>query len=432
MMGYGTTDDDLYECFNGVKNFQLGSCPAQRCPNADAAHHAHTSPGCTGWFDDAIVNLSQGDNFTGSLKGHVNYVVDDANQDPVVIKIDVANNSSSLYISFNHAVSYNAETGEGADQIMIHSSELSGKNDVTFNQYSYIEAILGGGVGNLWQNGLTGADRIGVKVNSITTDQTVGSADVLIRYGPCTSDDECDDGLGCTGSETCNLSTGQCQAPSQCASLEYRGTSGLTYSTGVGVYFKLEALVDVAVTQLRVRSYSSGSCTFRIYHKAGDFVGSETNSSAWIKILDSTLDDCQSFPDETILPEFASSVSVQAGSNHSFYVWTPNTHVYEPRTDGGVYANNTDMKLFSGNANFDEFGTPSTAFRLWNGRVTYGISDGTFSLSVRHLRQCAHVVLQVDPQPPSFLVQTSPTTTPTRSPSLTDLPTTSPTRNVSR
>lgn len=28
MMGYGTTDDDLYECFNGVKNFQLGLCPA--------------------------------------------------------------------------------------------------------------------------------------------------------------------------------------------------------------------------------------------------------------------------------------------------------------------------------------------------------------------------------------------------------------------
>ena len=345
--------------------------------------NAYTSPDCTGWFDDAIVNLSQGDNFTGSLKGQVNYVVGGTNQDPVVIKIDVANNSSSLYVSFNHAVSYNAETGEGADQIMIHSSELTGKNDVTPSQYSYIEAILGGGVGNLWQNGLTGVARIGVTVNSINTNPITGSADVLIRYGPCTSNDECDDGLGCSGSETCNLSTGQCQAPSQCASLEYRGTSGLTYGTGRGVYFKLEPLVDVIVTQLSVRAYSSGSCTFRVYHKAGDFVGDEMDQSAWTEILDSSV-DCQSYQDETILPEFSSSVSVQAGSNHSFYVWTPNTQVYEQNTDGGVYASNADMKLFSGNANSAEFGVVSlTASQLWNGRVTYGISDGTLSPSVR-------------------------------------------------
>ena len=57
--------------------------------------------------------------------------------------------------------------------------------------------------GQSWNNGMEGADRIEVRVRSLTTDPNAGRADVSVVYGGCDSYAECNDGRACNGAKTC-------------------------------------------------------------------------------------------------------------------------------------------------------------------------------------------------------------------------------------
>ena len=86
--------DDMYMCFNAVKNAQLG------------------------WYSDRLVDVSNG--YTGALHGIADYrsTQEDAK---MILKLPDPGNNLDYYISFNKATGINSGTREGINQVLVHS-----------------------------------------------------------------------------------------------------------------------------------------------------------------------------------------------------------------------------------------------------------------------------------------------------------------------
>ena len=74
----------------------------------------------------------------------------------------------------------------------------------------------------------------------------------------------------------------------------------------------------IAITSLKMRTYSAGSLRAEVWTKSGTMIGYEQDSTAWTKILDHTLDF--SAWELKQLPDFASPVEIAAGERQAFYV----------------------------------------------------------------------------------------------------------------
>ena len=96
-MGAGTLIDDIKTCFNAPKTWQLG------------------------WFPSREVTLQSNNNYSwsGNIVGTADF--DDTNDsDKMLIRLD---GSPQIFVSFNRKVGVNAETRQGGDQVLIHSTE---------------------------------------------------------------------------------------------------------------------------------------------------------------------------------------------------------------------------------------------------------------------------------------------------------------------
>lgn len=102
-------------CFNPAKTHQLG------------------------WFDDKTVTCEPTPCNPCVLEfgGFVDYDT----VDTVLVKINQASNDPDYFMTYNKATSFNHETQEGANQVVIASQALEG----TGNAFSFLEAILSAG-----------------------------------------------------------------------------------------------------------------------------------------------------------------------------------------------------------------------------------------------------------------------------------------------
>ena len=165
-----------------------------------------------------------------------------------------------------------------------------------------------------------------------------------------------------------------------CSTLTSSSQSTSSYN-GVGLFFKVKALKDLAITKLKVRSGGSatGSCTFRIYHRPGDFDGFQSTAQGWTLVVNSTV-TCQESSSLTDLPDFTSVVTIDSGSNHSFHVYGYLSYEKSDTLAVGDLSSayNSDIELYAGKGYCAELSTScnfsgSTTSRIWLGEVTYGL-----------------------------------------------------------
>jgi hypothetical protein len=104
-------------CFNPAKTYQLG------------------------WFEDKTVvcEPTQCEPCYLQFGGFVDYASPDV--DTVLVKINQENSDPNFFMTYNKATSFNHETQEGANQVVINSQELEG----TGTAFSWLEAKLDAG-----------------------------------------------------------------------------------------------------------------------------------------------------------------------------------------------------------------------------------------------------------------------------------------------
>mmetsp|Transcript_35943 Transcript_35943/g.75671 ORF Transcript_35943/g.75671 Transcript_35943/m.75671 type:complete len:585 (+) Transcript_35943:327-2081(+) len=149
-MGYSYSQDDQRMCFNNAKNWQLG------------------------WFSDEVVQIGLNEEFSGTLKGQVNYGNGDSDS-KVVVKVADPNSANAFYIGFNHRVKANSQSNEAGNLITIQ--------EYTGNGYSQSNLIGKIGANTSWSRVL-GPDTVQVDVGAIdSASENFGTAAITISYG---------------------------------------------------------------------------------------------------------------------------------------------------------------------------------------------------------------------------------------------------------
>lgn len=128
----------------------------------------------------------------------------------------------------------------------------------------------------------------------------------------------------------------------------------------------------IAITSLKMRTYTTGSLRAEVWTKSGTMIGYEKDSTAWTKILDQTLGF--SAWELKQLPDFASPVEIAAGERQAFYVTLAAGNVLYAM--GSSYSTisgeDSNLKIFEGTSNQYPFGSKGGP-TIWNGEITYVI-----------------------------------------------------------
>ena len=225
--------------------------------------------------------------------------------------------------------------------------------------------------------------------------------------GPeCTADSDCDDGDDCNGLETCDgdgvcqagppaescCGNGQCDAdetaltcPSDCVFDCGDSCSNLesTFAGGNGAggnYFTVEAHKDLFVTSFTIHATTTGTGAVRVYHAAGDYGNVMTSRDKWTLIYEDESLAGKGNGNETPLGKLSAPVFAEAGTRHSFYVYASNGVRYTTSgaSEGDVFSENEgEMTFYQGRGSGGEFSASTWAPRVWNGRIEYGLADGS-------------------------------------------------------
>ena len=221
--------------------------------------------------------------------------------------------------------------------------------------------------------------------------------------------------------------TFECGVTTSCNTMSSMNAN-IAASYGVGLFFNVKALKDLAITKLKVRSGGTGSCTFRIYHRPGDFDGFQSTAQGWTLVVNST-ETCQGSSSLTDLPDFTSVVTIDSGSNHSFHVYGYLSYEKSDTLAVGDLSSayNSDIELYAGKGYCAELSTLCTfgltSGQIWNGEVTYGLEQGlTFSPTMKPTTK--PVTGSPSNSPSAKPVTESPSSSPTMKP--TTSPSTSP------
>lgn len=114
-----------------------------------------------------------------------------------------------------------------------------------------------------------------------------------------------------------------------------------------------------------------GNQSVEVYYKKGSYEGFDTDSSAWTKIADTSVDGKKQYfatpiPSSVIIP-----VDMNAGETYSFYV----TLVGGPalRYSNGDYFSEDDNVLFIAGIGKDYPFGQSYAQQIWNGILRYAV-----------------------------------------------------------
>lgn len=200
-MGYGASaaalnldaDEGPYSCFNGAKSWQLG------------------------WYSASALTVepvtsqrgNKGSNWFGKMVGVDDY---DPSGDPVVVKVQSGPNYSiekDYYIMFNRAAGINEHTREGADKVLVTTSDSGTEGRTTSTLVAELSAGDTFTIPNFNEN--TRANRqtdVHITAIEINTDANPAYARVGV-YKECGSSDQCNDGDSCTN-KSCSPSSGIC------------------------------------------------------------------------------------------------------------------------------------------------------------------------------------------------------------------------------
>jgi len=146
---------------------------------------------------------------------------------------------------------------------------------------------------------------------------------------------------------------------------------------GRGAMFKIEAVQDLNIVGFAPVAKSLTSIGFKIYEKAGDYVGFENDEAAWNLIQEGVVTGAG--PSTTTpLPNLITPLSVSAGTFHSFYIsFLANKNlIYSVGVEEGqlVAENSGEIKFFEGIGKSTEFGF-SFRPRVWNGIIYYTLAN---------------------------------------------------------
>lgn len=142
-----------------------------------------------------------------------------------------------------------------------------------------------------------------------------------------------------------------------------------------GNMFDLEAINAVSVAGFDV-NLDPGTWNLEIYHRAGSYVGHETNAASWTLVTTATGVASAG----TNLPTpvgLTSAVAIPAGQTHSFYITVTNgtsMNYTNGTAAGAVYADDGNIRLFEGLGKSYPFGS-SYSPRVWNGSVNYSVAS---------------------------------------------------------
>ena len=175
-------------------------------------------------------------------------------------------------------------------------------------------------------------------------------AECTVAPPQCFQDSDCSDGNDCNGIETCNLSTNSCELgtpQSNCcgnnvceagedflscpqdgcvfdcggAGCQEFVTTWAGGSGSLGNFFKIQALKPIVITGLtKMHANAAGLRTVRVYQKAGDYVGFESNSGSWNSVWSNVV-TVDSGGGQADLPRFDAPIILDTGEFHSFHIW---------------------------------------------------------------------------------------------------------------
>jgi hypothetical protein len=89
----------------------------------------------------------------------------------------------------------------------------------------------------------------------------------------------------------------------------------------MGNFFKIQALKPIVITGLtKMHANGAGLRTVRVYQKAGDYVGFESNSGSWNSVWSNVV-TVDSGGGQADLPRFDAPIILDTGEFHSFHIW---------------------------------------------------------------------------------------------------------------
>eukprot|EP00545_Synedropsis_sp_CCMP1620_P006689 CAMPEP_0119029482 /NCGR_PEP_ID=MMETSP1176-20130426/40541_1 /TAXON_ID=265551 /ORGANISM="Synedropsis recta cf, Strain CCMP1620" /LENGTH=760 /DNA_ID=CAMNT_0006985829 /DNA_START=47 /DNA_END=2329 /DNA_ORIENTATION=- len=158
MMGYSYSSDDSPKmCFNGPKTYQLG------------------------WFPAYHVDLSSSTsdfNWDGNLVGFAEKANAVVGVDKMIIRIQDEVANQDIYVHFNRQLSFNSETYEGGNQVMVATRQGGG----TFYSASTLVAKLGD-LGKYSYPNFRGSGKPLI-IEVLSMDLTTGRANVAVIFDP--------------------------------------------------------------------------------------------------------------------------------------------------------------------------------------------------------------------------------------------------------
>jgi len=144
----------------------------------------------------------------------------------------------------------------------------------------------------------------------------------------------------------------------------------------VGNVFKVRAEKDITVTGFNIHTSNAGTYTVRVYDRSGDYVGVYGSSTGWRTIFNGNV-NCQGQDSPTVVGALSQSVSISAGSTHSFHIQTDSGIRYtNGSTEGNVYAGNDDITFYQGRGCGGVFNCGYSP-RVWNGIIQYELDLGS-------------------------------------------------------
>lgn len=197
----------------------------------------------------------------------------------------------------------------------------------------------------------------------------------------------CSDGDICNGVETCDRLSGQCVAgiPTLCDSSF--GCSSLPQCTaaltstfnggnrGGGNFFQVDALSHLFITRFDIHILQETHV--QVYTKTGNYVGFESDSTAWTLIHSEEMGNPEGDGNATPLSPFeGGAVEMLAGSTQSFYVLSTNPLEYtNGEGEGGVFREDAHLRIREGKGSPSFFSTPTFSPRIFNGNIEYITHD---------------------------------------------------------
>ena len=193
----------------------------------------------------------------------------------------------------------------------------------------------------------------------------------------------CSDGDICNGVETCDRLSGQCVAgiPTLCDSSF--GCSSLPQCTaaltstfnggnrGGGNFFQVDALSHLFITRFDIHILQETHV--QVYTKTGNYVGFESDSTAWTLIHSEEMGNPEGDGNATPLSPFdGGAVEMLAGSTQSFYVLSTNPLEYtNGEGEGGVFREDAHLRIREGKGSPSFFSTSTFSPRIFNGNIEY-------------------------------------------------------------